>query len=83
MSLLVHTCKGMDGEGLMGLNNVHLKLKVNGAAASQRNSMANTRDRRGKKRDESIFFMIRHQRVNGSMAGCMEEYKETGKPSGR
>lgn len=40
---LVHTCKGMDGEGLMGLNNVHLKLKVNGAAASQRNSMANTK----------------------------------------
>jgi len=43
MISLVHTCKGMDGEGLMGLNDVHLELKVNGAAASQRNGMVNTR----------------------------------------
>lgn len=34
MISLVHTCEGLDGEGLMGLNNKHLKLEVNGAAAS-------------------------------------------------
>ncbi|TNN56072.1 hypothetical protein EYF80_033703 [Liparis tanakae] len=34
---------GMDGEGLMGLDDVHLELKVNGAAASQRNGMVDTR----------------------------------------
>lgn len=39
----------------MGLNNVHLKFKINGAAASQRNSMAHTRDR-GKQEDEVYFF---------------------------
>lgn len=46
----------MDAEGLMGLNNIHLKLKVNGTAAPQRNSMANTTDRWEKKRDEIIFL---------------------------
>lgn len=55
MISLVNTCKGMDGEGLMGLNNIHLKLKVNGTAASQRNSMANTRDR-WKKKEMRLFF---------------------------
>lgn len=55
MVSLAITCKGMKGEGFMGLNNVHLKLKVNGTAASQRNSMKNTRDRE-KDRDEIIFL---------------------------
>lgn len=54
---LVHTCKRMDGEGLVGLNDIHLKLEVNGAAASQRNSMTNTRDRRGEKKKD-YFFMV-------------------------
>lgn len=43
---LVLTCKRLDGEGLMGLNNIHLELKINGAAASQRNSAVHTGDRR-------------------------------------
>lgn len=36
------TSERMDGEGLMGLNNVHLELKINGAAARQRDAASNT-----------------------------------------
>lgn len=48
------TCEGVDGEGLMGLNNMHLKLKANGTATSQRNSMANTSDK--ERKTEMILF---------------------------
>lgn len=53
----------------MGLNNIHLEFKVDGTAASQRNSMAYTRDRWG----EKIVFYYLTPAVNGSMVGCMEE----------
>lgn len=39
------TSERMNGEGLMGLNNVHLKLKINGAAARQRDAASDAADR--------------------------------------
>lgn len=38
------TSERMDGEGLMGLNNVHLERKINGAAARQEDSASNAAD---------------------------------------
>lgn len=52
------TCQWIDGEGLVGLNNIHLEFKVSGTAASQRNSMAYTGDRWEKKWMRSFFLMI-------------------------
>lgn len=47
------TSERMDGEGLMGLNNVHLERKINGAAARQKDSTSNAAD--GQKQ-KYIFF---------------------------
>lgn len=55
---LIPTCQRMDGEGLMGLNDIHLEFKVHGTAASQGNSMAYARDRWKK-----MFFMIWYQQL--------------------
>lgn len=47
----------MNGESLAGLNNIHLKLKVNGTAASQWNSMSNTAKKgEGKNTVEKMIF---------------------------
>lgn len=45
----------MDGEGLVGLNNVHLELKINGGAARQRDAVSNAADRKKRK---SISFKL-------------------------
>lgn len=39
------TSERMDGEGLVGLNDVHLELKINGAAARQRDAASNAAGR--------------------------------------
>lgn len=54
----------------MGLNNVHLKLEVNGAAASQRNSMTSATDRK-KDRDE-IFCRMTGGRRHGKLYGRIQ-----------
>lgn len=84
MLLRVVTCERMDGKGLMGLNDVHLELKVDGAAASQRNSMANARDRWVK--EVRLFPLCFDtgsgwKRKHGWLYG--KEHKETGEPPGR
>lgn len=68
----------------MGLNDVHLELKVDGAAASQRNSMANARDRWVK--EVRLFPLCFDtgsgwKRKHGWLYG--KEHKETGEPPGR
>lgn len=74
MIALDHTSKGMDGEGLVGLNNVHLELKVNRAAASQGNSTSNTREKWKKQRQMWVFVWggtptgeWEHARLRGRM----------------
>lgn len=55
----------MDGEGLVGLNNIHLKLKVNRAAAPQRNSMANTRNGEEYRDFLFIYSILTGERKHG------------------
>lgn len=59
----------MDSEGLVGLDNVHLELKVHGAAASQRNGVTDAADR--KEDTHEMFSVVR------------EGSEPTGKSSGR
>lgn len=47
----------MHREGLVWLDDVHLELKVDGAAASQRDSMTNTGDRKEYRDVISIFLL--------------------------
>lgn len=58
MFTLAVTCQRMHREGLVWLDDVHLELKVDGAAASQRDSMTNTADRKEHRDVISIFFFF-------------------------
>lgn len=56
MFTLAVTCQRVHTEGLVWLDDIHLELKVDGAAASQRDSMTNTGDRKKYRDVISIFF---------------------------
>lgn len=81
----IFTFEGVDGEGLVWLNDEHFKLKVNWTATSHGNWMMNTADREEKKKrrkTDLIYLWLDTNTWMESKVGCIEEYKETGKSLG-